>query len=253
MSNQIEFIWGAYPKVTLEWATPDWVVAMATRGYTGDYSGEISAADVSRFWYELKETKLKTPLEMASTFWLLEDVSRAFTQQLARYRQGISIVQESQRFAIQGEGIREGEIENKPRVLVPKNIVDSPMLEEYCEAITRSSETYWKYIYEGGDIQDARSLLPLATCTRLYLSVNVKTLVHIYEQRMCCQAQAEEWGKVMYEMKLSLQKNNFHNYSNQLQPPWKNKNVVSCGFGASFDRPCIHQDLFRHNLLAKEI
>lgn len=251
--DSITFLFGAQPEVRLLYATPTWVPAMATKGYTGNYSGNINRDEEQKFWEDLGNTKLKTPLEMANTFWLLGNVTRAFTHQLARYRQGVAIVQESQRFVVQGGGFEELGHNNRPIVLIPNNIArDQSKVENYCEAVENAFNAYWEVIRAGTPVEDARNLLPTATCTRLYLSVNMRTLAHIYEQRACCQAQQEEWSIVLEMMKYELAMGGFHQYEKQLIAPWEDPNCISCGFGASFDRPCTNQALFNANLEALE-
>src|SRR5688572_1342097 len=94
-SNQALYLLGAQPKATLLHASPEWIIAQATQGYAGIFSAEpLGEQAAEHYWNELGATVLKGPLEMATTFWLVENVTRAFTHQLARYRMGTSMVQE---------------------------------------------------------------------------------------------------------------------------------------------------------------
>jgi len=241
-TNNCTYLLGAQPVVTLLNATPEWVVAQATKGYTGVYTASpMAKEDQELFWEELGATKLKGPLEMANTFWLIEDVSRAFTHQIARYRIGFSMVQESQRFSRQ-----EGEL---ARIMVPSNIAHNSELERFIDGCETAMETYFAMLgTEGVETQDARAILPTNICTRLYATIAVNSLAHIYEQRHCCQAQAGEWTSVVRQFKEKLLDNDYPHYAGVLQAPWENPNCTSCGFGASFDRPCRNQKLFDANL-----
>lgn len=239
----------AQPKVTLLDATPEWVVAQATKGYTGHYSPEaLSPREQAQFWEELGNTKLKGPLEMASTFWLIEDVTRAFTHQFARYRIGVSTVQESQRFSKQ--------VGANAKIMVPSRVVNNAgELESFIEGCETMMHTYYAMLDAGNvQVQDARGILPTNICTRLYTSISVPALKHIYEQRYCCQAQDSgageqgEWKQVVRQMKEQLVLKGRPHYAALLEAPWENPQCTNCGFGASFDRPCSYQDKFDANL-----
>jgi len=233
---------GPQPLATLLYATPEWVIAQATKGYTGVYQDYgLTEGEQDAYWQELGNTKLKGPLEMATTFWLIQGVTRAFTHQLARYRLGTSMVQESQRFSVQ-DGL-------KARVMVPESVVaEADQYEDFVEAVEKSLETYTSQVDKGIPVQDARALLPQHICTNLYLSVNMAALAHIYEQRSCCQAQHGEWTNIIAQFKYELERNGFTHYAATLAAPWENPLCVNCGFGANFDRPCAHKQLFEDNL-----
>jgi flavin-dependent thymidylate synthase len=241
-TNQCVYFLNPQPKVMLMYATPEWVVAQATKGYTGHYSPDkLSEEELNRFWNELGATKLKGPLEMASTFWLIQDVTRAFTHQFARYRIGVSMVQESQRFSYQGA--------NLAHIAVPSNIAkDSEATEDFIDACEMALSTYNQAITSGVAIQDARALLPTGICTRLYTTVSMNSLAHIYSQRKCCQAQADEWSQVVDQFKAELEAHTLYHYAATLIAPWEDVRCTTCGFGASFDRPCKNAKLFQRNL-----
>lgn len=238
------------PKVTLLNATPEWVVAQATKGYTGVYTATpISLEEQNKFWQELGDTKLKGPLEMATTFWLIEDVTRAFTHQFARYRIGVSMVQESQRFSKQ--------VGKLARIMIPDRVVNnSSAMEEYVESCETAMRAYYAMLdAEGVETQDARGLLPTNICTRLYTTIAMTGLAHMYEQRHCCQAQDSgagengEWKQVVQMFKRELQHQGYYHYANTLKAPWEDPRCTNCGFGASFDRPCSYQGKFDSNLV----
>jgi hypothetical protein len=249
--DRVTFLMRPQPKVTLLHATPEWLVAVTTQGYTGKFSTSMTAEEVDEFWRELGNTKLKAPLEMANTVWLLEDVTRSFTHQLVRYRTA-SVVQESLRFSVQDA--------NKAGVMVPASFLrDASTLEDYCNTAEESFRAYDRIIEAGHPVQDARAILPHNTCTRLYFGVDMRTLAHIAEQRYCCQAQGSgagesgEWTSVMDQMKEQLLQAGFSYYAAQFKAPWESPSCVSCGFGASFDRPCSYQDKFDFNLAHQAI
>lgn len=240
-TDHCTFLLGPQPKATLLFSTPEWVVAQATKGYTGHYSSEpLTEQEVQTFWQELGATKLKGPLEMAQTFWLVEDVTRAFTHQLARYRMGMSMVQESQRFSVQ-EGIRA-------KIMIPQNVTRSGELEAFIESCEQAMIGYHTAILAGIPVQDARAYLPQHICTRLYVNFTMSSLAHVYDQRSCCQAQEGEWEILIQQFKQELWDKGFIHYHDTLMAPWENPTCTSCGFGAAFDRPCSHKAKFDRNL-----
>lgn len=243
-----KYLLGPQPKATLLHATPEAYIAQATMGYTGVYQATpLTQAQQETYWRELGETKLKGPLEMATTFWLVENVTRAFTHQLARYRLGTSMVQESQRFIVQAT-YEVHDPHNTAIIMIPTATITAGRIEEFIEKCDLAMSEYHSQIHEGVPVQDARALLPTHICTRLYLSVNLAALAHIYEQRTCCQAQHGEWSEVVSQFRNQLKDKGFPHYANTLTTPWQNPNCITCGFGANFDRPCKYQGMFDANL-----
>lgn len=154
------------------------------------------------------------------------------------------MVQESQRFSKQTGSLA--------RIVIPTNIVqNSSAMEEFVEGCEGAMTAYFAMLdAEGVETQDARSLLPTGICTRLYANFSILSLAHVYEQRHCCQAQSEEWSPIVAQMKQELLGKGFPRYAASLVAPWENPTCVSCGFGASFDRPCKNQEKFDANLEA---
>ena len=133
--------------------------------------------------------------------------------------------------------------------MIPSKVVTSEEYENFVEASEIAMSTYHSMTASGIAVQDARAILPTHICTRLYLNVSILTLAHIYEQRSCCQAQEGEWESVILQAKAELQEKGFPHYAASLKAPWEDKKCVSCGFGASFDRPCKNQRKFDQNLV----
>lgn len=236
-ARQVEFFLRPKPVVTLVDLSDPMVVGMATRGYAGLYSQEMTQEEFEKYWAELDLTKLKTPLEMVHATFLIKRVTRSFTHQMVRYRIGTSFVQESMRFSVQ----------DTAGILVPTEVSHDPAaLDKYVAVITETMRAYWGLIDRGGKTEDARSLLPHAITTNLFGQFSLLTLASIYKQRTCCQAQEGEWGAVVGAMRRELVKKS-EKCAEVLRTPWQEPNVFGCGFGASFDRPCIHQAAFDRN------
>ena len=105
----------------------------------------------------------------------IEGISRACSHQLVRHRH-CSFTQRSQRYCSEdGFG-----------VVRPYSIPDGFI--EYMMDVDR----YYKALQENGvPNEDARYILPNACETELYLSCNLRELIHIANERLCTRAQWE--------------------------------------------------------------
>ena len=111
----------------------------------------------------------------------IEGISRACSHQLVRHRH-CSFTQRSQRYCSE-EGFE---------VITPHSILlyDDYLLE-YDEAIVDIDKSY-RFLQEFGiPNEDARYILPNACSTDLYLSCNLRELIHIANERLCSRAQWE--------------------------------------------------------------
>ncbi|MCK4829102.1 hypothetical protein KA005_75965, partial [bacterium] len=92
---EIQFVKPSAATVTLctFTGTPQETLYPTTRAYRGIYDPNPyrmpkDGYDVNTAIEDIQKTKLQTPLEMIHMLWLLQDVTRAFTHQLVRYRVG---------------------------------------------------------------------------------------------------------------------------------------------------------------------
>ena len=111
----------------------------------------------------------------------IEGVSRACSHQLVRHRM-CSFTQRSQRYC------NEEEINV---VVPPKMSEDMYSFDIYMDAIDTAYERYSSSVNAGIPKEDARYVLPNACCTDLYLSCNLRELIHICNERLCSRAQWE--------------------------------------------------------------
>lgn len=239
----VKFVLGASPDVQLLAMTenPRKTLAAVVRGYTGVHSPIISIEEQMTMIRELAATKLQTPLAFVNMVWLFHDMTRAWCNQLERYRVATSFVQQTLRFNYNAKQL--------VKVLIPRRIAtpgNNEALEAYRVGARESVRAYHKAIDAGAAQEDARGLLPLNTLSSVFFGCNLQTLAHIYSQRMCCQAQSEEWTPVMQLMKATVSQQS-RELARFLLAPWEG-GAVSCGFGASFDRPCTNHELFDNNL-----
>ena len=110
----------------------------------------------------------------------IEGISRACSHQLVRHRH-CSFTQRSQRYCSEDGFV----------VITPRSIDKEDLTEwyEYFAEATRSN--YVSIQSEGVPNEDARYILPNACATSLYLSCNLRELIHIANERLCTRAQWE--------------------------------------------------------------
>lgn len=111
----------------------------------------------------------------------IEDCSRVTTHQLVRHR-AVSYDQESQRFSA---ATREG-------VVTPPSIqADEAAYRAYDEGLKAAYAAYEKMVAAGVPKEDARYVLPSAIKTKLVMTLNARSLMHMVWQRTALQAQWE--------------------------------------------------------------
>lgn len=112
----------------------------------------------------------------------IEGISRACSHQLVRHRM-CAFTQRSQRYCTEdGFGF-----------VTPPTIHDDPASElNYRKVMYKAQDTYTG-LTKMGEIpnEDARFLLPNACETSLFLSCNLRELIHIANERLCQRAQWE--------------------------------------------------------------
>ncbi len=106
----------------------------------------------------------------------IEGISRACSHQLVRHRH-CSFTQRSQRYCSE-DGF---EFVTPPTVNEVFFNLDMKVLEQWYEG----------YQENGTPNEDARYILPNACATELYLSCNLRELIHIANERLCSKAQWE--------------------------------------------------------------
>lgn len=106
----------------------------------------------------------------------IEGISRACSHQLVRHRM-CSFTQRSQRYCN----------EDDFKYVAPPSIGDN---NPFDVMMTEAMENY-DDLREFASKEDARYVLPNACCTDLYLSCNLRELIHICNERLCSRAQWE--------------------------------------------------------------
>ena len=106
----------------------------------------------------------------------IEGISRACSHQLVRHRH-CSFTQRSQRYCD----------ESGFEYVTPPSLIDNAFYNNDIRDIAREYEFYQEIISN----EDARYILPNACCTDLYLSCNLRELIHLCNERLCSKAQWE--------------------------------------------------------------
>lgn len=149
------------------------------------------------YLHHLLEVGHGSVLEHAVYNLLITGVSRSFTHELVRHRAGFGYSQLSQRYVD----------ESSTDFVEPDCIADDPRLHEiWIEAMKRSHDAYCRLV-EGltnkfSDLPDstqrrktarqaARSVLPNATETKIFVTANVRALRHFIEMRCSEHAEVE--------------------------------------------------------------
>lgn len=113
----------------------------------------------------------------------IDGISRACSHQVVRHRM-CAFTQRSQRYCSETES----------KAVVPPSVwTDDEGAEEiYKESILKARSAYSDLTsYHNVPKEDARYLLPNGTQTALYLSCNLRELIHICQERLCSRAQWE--------------------------------------------------------------
>ena len=120
--------------------------------------------------------------EHALFTFAISGVSRALLAQLSRHRL-MSLSVQSQRY-VNMDGFD---------YVTPKSIegASDDVYNEYLSLMDAIDKTYQSFIERGIPEEDARYILPNATCTNIVVSVNARELRHIAGLRMCARAQWE--------------------------------------------------------------
>lgn len=110
----------------------------------------------------------------------IEGISRACSHQLVRHRH-CSFTQRSQRYCS----------EDGFEYVTPTSITEGAFTGSYDFRMFDANKYYGVLQQEGVPNEDARMVLPNACATSLYLSCNLRELIHITNERLCTRAQWE--------------------------------------------------------------
>lgn len=144
---------------------------------------------------EIVKDGVGTPAEFVSTNWVFKNVSRAFQQQLTRYRLASFSAQTLRRVDV-------GAFASKKLYHMPPGM-EGPEQRSFHREMLHIQEKYGNLIKRGVSIEDARGILPLNTYSTITMSCNLRSLANIVKQRLCTHAQAE-WAEVVKQMEAEV-------------------------------------------------
>ena len=207
------------PKVTLISWTPEplkvlaWVCKIYEQKAVDSLArlpelGLKTEADMIKFLEPFLAEPHQTFVEYIQTVWLLENVSRAFQQQLTRHRQAS--------YAIQSLRVHDvGRFSESSSYTMPSTI-KNPAIYRAC--MNEIEEMYRVLVNSGENLEDARGILPLNVHSTITMRVDFNSLRGILRGRLCLTAQ-EEARRVGYLMKeqVALKMGQF--FGDLLQPP----------------------------------
>lgn len=141
----------------------------------------LTTEKIEAFIKKLTDLGHQSPLEHCSFTFGIEGVSRTLSHQLVRHRIA-SYSQKSQRY------VKEGQFEY---IIPPKIIENCADKNVYENFMKYAQETYDYFIRNGIPAEDARFVLPNACETKIIVTMNIRTLLHFFEERCCNRAQWE--------------------------------------------------------------
>ena len=141
----------------------------------------LTTEKIEAFIKKLTDLGHQSPLEHCSFTFGIEGVSRALSHQLVRHRIA-SYSQKSQRY------VKEGQFE----YIVPPSIIENPICKDAFEDFVKNSQWTYDFLIDNGiPAEDARFVLPNACETKIIATMNIRTLLHFFEERCCNRAQWE--------------------------------------------------------------
>lgn len=165
-------------KVTLEQATPnaiDFIAKIASICYDSAPKSSIGLVK------HLYRNGHHSVFEHVYFTFKIEGISRACSHQLVRHRHA-SFTQRSQRYCSE---------DGFDTVLPDTVCLDAEAEDAYGALMDTIAECYGKLQKLGVPNEDARFVLPNACETELYMSFNLRELIHMSNERLCARAQWE--------------------------------------------------------------
>lgn len=124
---------------------------------------------------------IKSSWEFVDYTFEINGVSRAFTHQLVRTRQG-SYAQESH---------RSGDLSNHDWVSLDEDKYGPDVCQDFDDAMENGFQQYQDMISNGAERQDARGVIGTAVATNIIAKFNLRTLHQMAEVRLCTRTQGE--------------------------------------------------------------
>ena len=121
-------------------------------------------------------------LEHCSVTYAVSGVSRTLLAQYSRHRIGVSLSVQSQRYVSEGTEKNKGELFSY--VTPPSIAADPDKAAAYRKAMEDAQRSYDELIAAGVPMEDARFVLPGGICTNFVTTLNLRSLLDVYEKRV---------------------------------------------------------------------
>ncbi|SHF47423.1 thymidylate synthase (FAD) [Caldanaerobius fijiensis DSM 17918] len=176
-------------EVKLLTATPDflkviWVAARTCKSHKTPYElwqEEPLEADMLRLARNIINSGHLSILEHCTMTFAVSGVSRALLAQYTRHRIGVSISVQSQRAVSESSQKNKGIFE----YIMPDSIKDNEDAKQVFEnEIKRIQECYDALKAMGIKNEDARFILPNAASTNFVTTLNLRSLMDVYQKRV---------------------------------------------------------------------
>lgn len=167
---------------------PEVVVAAAINQCYSAKSGEelkenISPEKRKRLIDVVMNSGHLSTVEHANFTFAVEGVSRALTHQLVRHRIA-SFSQQSQRYV----KFKNGKFNF---IIPPKISAQKDLKKKFEQKMEELGRFYEEMLNSKIPAEDARSILPNATETKIVFTMNARSLLNFFEHRLCLRAQSE--------------------------------------------------------------
>jgi thymidylate synthase (FAD) len=130
----------------------------------------------------LVKSKHLSTLEHCSATYAVKGVSRTLLAQYSRHRIGVSLSVQSQRYVSESTEKNKGQIFD---YVTPPTIAENPeRLALFRAAMENAQKSYDSLVAAGVPMEDARFVLPGGICTNFVTTVNLRSLLDVYEKRV---------------------------------------------------------------------
>ena len=159
-------------EVIQETLHPTWLIAkacaMTQKQDLVNVSGSKNHGNLIKYLFTANHT---SPFEHAYITFLISNVSRSFLAQITRHRMGsfTSASQHYQRY------------DNYPNILDPQ-MLD---MEEVVQFLDQADEMYSHLIANTVPKEEARQILPNAKAVKILWTLNARSLINFFNQRLC--------------------------------------------------------------------
>ena len=170
--------------------TPDFLHTIWTAGRTSHSAltpqelytlDETESKMLKLVEFLIKSKHLRT-LEHCSMTFAVSGVSRTLLAQYSRHRIGVSLTVQSQRYVSEGTEKNQGKLFD---FVTPPTIAGDPAkLAAYRKAMENAQASYDELVAAGVPMEDARFVLPGGICTNFVTTLNLRSLLDVYEKRV---------------------------------------------------------------------